>query len=54
MNEPMLKLAGVSKGYNRGKPSEVIVLNAVDLSVAKGEVVALVAPSCPNSRQWKT
>lgn len=45
MNEPMLKLAGVSKGYNRGKPSEVIVLNAVDLSVAKGEVVALVAPS---------
>lgn len=41
----MLKLAGVSKGYNRGKPSEVIVLNQADLAVAKGEVVALVAPS---------
>jgi len=45
MSEPMLKLAGVSKGYNRGKPSEVIVLNQADLAVAKGEVVALVAPS---------
>jgi lipoprotein-releasing system ATP-binding protein len=41
----MLSLAGVTKGYNRGKPSEVIVLRGVDLSVAKGEVVALVAPS---------
>jgi lipoprotein-releasing system ATP-binding protein len=41
----MLALEGVTKGYNRGKPSEVIVLRGVDLSVAKGEVVALVAPS---------
>jgi lipoprotein-releasing system ATP-binding protein len=41
----MLSLAGVTKGYNRGKPSEVIVLCGVDLTVAKGEVVALVAPS---------
>jgi lipoprotein-releasing system ATP-binding protein len=41
----MLSLAGVTKGYNRGKPSEVIVLRGVDLTVAKGEVVALVAPS---------
>lgn len=45
MNEPMLKLAGVEKGYNRGKPSEVVVLRGADLTVAKGEVVALVAPS---------
>ena len=45
MNDAMLRLTGVSKGYNRGKPSEVIVLNAADLAVAKGEVVALVAPS---------
>ena len=35
----------VEKGYNRGKPSEVIVLRGVDLTVARGEVVALVAPS---------
>jgi lipoprotein-releasing system ATP-binding protein len=41
----MLSLAGITKGYNRGKPSEVLVLRGVDLSVARGEVVALVAPS---------
>jgi lipoprotein-releasing system ATP-binding protein len=41
----MLQLAGITKGYNRGKPSEVLVLRGVDLSVARGEVVALVAPS---------
>lgn len=41
----MLELAGITKGYNRGKPSEVIVLRGVDLRVARGEVVALVAPS---------
>jgi lipoprotein-releasing system ATP-binding protein len=45
MSEPMLDLRGVEKGYNRGKPSEVIVLRGVDLTVARGEVVALVAPS---------
>lgn len=41
----MLSLQGIEKGYNRGKSSEVIVLRAATLSVAKGEVVALVAPS---------
>ena len=41
----MLELAGITKGYNRGKPSEVLVLRGVDLTVARGEVVALVAPS---------
>jgi lipoprotein-releasing system ATP-binding protein len=41
----MLRLDGVEKGYNRGKPSEVIVLRGASLTVAKGEVVALVAPS---------
>ncbi|MFN3992269.1 MAG: ABC transporter ATP-binding protein [Tabrizicola flagellatus] len=41
----MLRLEGITKGYNRGKPSEVIVLRGVDLAVAPGEVVALVAPS---------
>jgi lipoprotein-releasing system ATP-binding protein len=45
MSEPMLELSGVEKGYNRGKPSEVVVLSGADLTVAKGEVVALVAPS---------
>ena len=41
----MLKLAGITKGYNRGLASEVLVLRGVDLTVARGEVVALVAPS---------
>lgn len=41
----MLELSGITKGYNRGKPSEVIVLRGASISVAKGEVVALVAPS---------
>ncbi|WP_333815317.1 ABC transporter ATP-binding protein [Tabrizicola sp.] len=41
----MLELSGIEKGYNRGKPSEVLVLRGASLSVAKGEVVALVAPS---------
>jgi lipoprotein-releasing system ATP-binding protein len=45
MSDPALVLEGIEKGYNRGKPSEVIVLRGATLSVARGEVVALVAPS---------
>ena len=45
MSDAMLELSGITKGYNRGKPAEVIVLRGATLSVAKGEVVALVAPS---------
>ena len=45
MSEAMLELSGITKGYNPGKPSEVVVLRGATLSVAKGEVVALVAPS---------
>ncbi len=45
MSEVTLKLTGLTKSYNRGKPSEVPVLRGVDVQVAKGEVVALVAPS---------
>lgn len=41
----MLELAGVEKLYNAGKSNEINVLSGVDLTVAKGEVVALVAPS---------
>ena len=45
MSEPMLELAGIEKGYNRGKPSEVMVLRGASIAIAQGEVVALVAPS---------
>ncbi len=41
----VLKLEGVTKAYNPGKPGEVQVLRGVDLTIARGEVVALVAPS---------
>ncbi|WP_375281363.1 ABC transporter ATP-binding protein [Pseudooctadecabacter sp.] len=45
MNDVTLKLDGIQKAYNIGKPTEVQVLHEVSLQVAKGEVVALVAPS---------
>lgn len=45
MNDPVLQIEGVTKGYNQGKPNEVTVLQGADLTVAKGEIVALVAPS---------
>jgi len=45
MSDTVLDLVGLEKVYNRGKPSEVAVLRGVDLTVARGEVVALVAPS---------
>jgi len=45
MSDPVLELSGVTKTYNRGKPTAVEVLAGVDLRVAEGEFVALVAPS---------
>ncbi|WP_085818164.1 ABC transporter ATP-binding protein [Roseovarius halotolerans] len=41
----MLRLSGVSKTYNQGRENEVQVLNGADLTLAEGEMVALVAPS---------
>lgn len=45
MNEAVLKLEDVTKTYNAGLPAEVRVLQGASLGVARGEVVALVAPS---------
>ncbi|WP_135501899.1 ABC transporter ATP-binding protein [Roseovarius aestuariivivens] len=45
MSETMLRLAGISKTYNKGKSSEVRVLDGADLMLDTGELVALVAPS---------
>ena len=40
-----LILDGIEKVFRRGSPGEVVVLRGASLSVARGEVVALVAPS---------
>jgi lipoprotein-releasing system ATP-binding protein len=40
-----LVLDAISKVYNRGLPGEVRVLDRASVTVAQGEVVALVAPS---------
>ena len=45
MSDPVLALSGIEKSYHRGKPAEICVLRGLDISVARGEVVALVAPS---------
>jgi lipoprotein-releasing system ATP-binding protein len=45
MSDPVLSLSGITKAYNHGKPNEVTVLRGIDLEIARGEVVALVAPS---------
>ncbi|RVT86875.1 ABC transporter ATP-binding protein [Rhodobacteraceae bacterium CCMM004] len=45
MSEATLRLDGLEKVYNRGRPNEVQVLRGASLDVAPGEVVALTAPS---------
>lgn len=45
MNEPVLRLSGVEKTYNKGRTGEVRVLAGADLALRAGEMVALVAPS---------
>ncbi|WP_108502105.1 ABC transporter ATP-binding protein [Paracoccus indicus] len=44
MND-VLNLKAVGKTYDKAGPAPVPVLDALDLTVARGEVVALVAPS---------
>lgn len=45
MSDPLLAIRHLKKSYNKGRPNEIEVLRDVDLSVAPGQVVALVAPS---------
>ncbi|WP_282127827.1 ABC transporter ATP-binding protein [Roseobacter litoralis] len=45
MSDPILEMRGITKSYNAGQANSVIVLRGIDLSIAAGEVVALVAPS---------
>lgn len=45
MSEVALRLARITKAYNKATPALVEVLRGVDLLLTKGEVTALVAPS---------
>ncbi|MCG7493094.1 ABC transporter ATP-binding protein [Thalassobius sp. Cn5-15] len=45
LSKPVLALTGITKTYAKGSANPVAVLQGVDLSIAAGEVVALVAPS---------
>lgn len=44
-DQTILRLSGIEKAYNKGLPNEVHVLRGAELTVTRGEVVALVAPS---------
>jgi lipoprotein-releasing system ATP-binding protein len=41
----MLEIKGITKTYNAGKPNQIEVLRGIDLTIKRGEVVALTAPS---------
>jgi lipoprotein-releasing system ATP-binding protein len=42
---PLLRLRGLSKTYNVGRPNEVEVLHDIELTLARGEFAALIGPS---------
>jgi lipoprotein-releasing system ATP-binding protein len=43
--DPVLVLEHITKTYNPGEPSEAVVLKGIDLSIARGEFVAIMGPS---------
>ncbi|KAF0675439.1 ABC transporter ATP-binding protein [Profundibacterium mesophilum] len=45
MSDDVLRLEGIEKVYNKGAVSQVRVLRGADLSLARGEAVAMIAPS---------
>lgn len=45
MNEAVLRLEDIEKGYKIGRPGEVRVLRGAAITIAAGEVVGLLAPS---------
>lgn len=45
MSDSVLVLSNIYKSYFQGTPKEINVLQGIDLTVEKGEIIALVAPS---------
>jgi putative ABC transport system ATP-binding protein len=45
MATPVVEIHGLAKVYAEGTPAEVVALRGVDLSIARGEFVAIVGPS---------
>ena len=45
MSDSVLVLSKIYKSYFQGTPKEINVLQGIDLTVEKGEIIALVAPS---------
>ncbi len=45
MSEPILRLEGLRKAFNRGTPLENEVLHGIDLALSGGELTALIGPS---------
>ena len=45
MSDAVLRLASVHKSYNLGKPTQLDVLKGVELDIAAGQIVGLIAPS---------
>lgn len=43
--KPALVLKDIEKIYNRGAPNEIAVLRGASATIAKGEIVGLIAPS---------
>jgi lipoprotein-releasing system ATP-binding protein len=43
--DELVVLGGLRKSYNVGRPNEAEVLHGLDLSIARGEFVALIGPS---------
>ena len=43
--EPILKISNLHKRYNEGKPNEVHALRGVDLTVKKGDMMAIMGAS---------
>ena len=45
MSSPVIDIVGLSKIYNAGTPAEVVALRSANLTVERGEFLAIMGPS---------